>query len=272
MTMTACSVLDVVNLLSSGAGSTQYDGIRYGTEQRHRLDLFIPENPAENAAWIVFFYGGGWTSGERGDYAFVGRRLAARGHYVVIPDYRLYPEVIFPDFIEDAARAVRWLQQNARTYAPEHRPLVLMGHSAGAQIAALLAMDTKWLSPSARTPTPVAGWIGLAGPYNFLPLQSDTLKQIFPPDVRENSQAINFVSAQAPPSLIIHGETDRRVLPANSWSLHRALAEAGAASQLILYPDTGHAAIMLPFAGLFSPVTSLIEDIDLFLRSSAPPA
>ena len=259
-----CSVLDVVNSLSSTDGSSTTTGISYGDNQRHKLDVYLPERPARDPAWIVFFYGGGWTKGQRADYAFVGRRLAALGYYVVIPDYRLYPQVTFPAFIEDGANAVDWVFKHRLTWSADDLPVVLMGHSAGAQIAALLAMDT--LARENSGPKEIDAWIGLAGPYNFLPIKSAVLKQVFPESTRHESQAINFVNADNPPALILHGETDRRVLPANSLSLHQALTDNGVNAMLRIYPNTGHAAILRPFASFLFPSIPVLGDISSFIE------
>ena len=101
---------------------------------------------------VIFLYGGGWVSGERRDYGFVGRAFAARGFVTVIPDYRLVPTVRFPTFIEDAARAVRWAQDHAASFGGDPRRIDLSGHSAGAYIVAMLSLDRHYLADAEVDP------------------------------------------------------------------------------------------------------------------------
>lgn len=146
---------------------------------------------------VVFFYGGGWREGEKADYEFVASTLTKSGFTVVIPDYRLYPDVTFPAFVEDGAKAVAWVNQNL--LAGSDRPLVIMGHSAGAHIAALLALDAEYLQAKDMDVRRIAGWAGLSGPYDFLPINSGYLLDVFPEFTRAESQPIRYASENAPP-------------------------------------------------------------------------
>ena len=110
--------------------------VAYGRGPRQRLDVYAPRRREGRAAVAVFFYGGSWDSGRRQDYGWVGQALASRGFLTVIADYGLYPQVRFPGFLEDGARAVRGAQDHAEAFGGDPKRIVLVGHSAGAYNAA----------------------------------------------------------------------------------------------------------------------------------------
>ena len=174
----ACSPLNLVNVTSLGGAGERRTGISFGPLPRHQLDVYRPSGPVPPQGWptVLFIYGGTWNRGERADYRFVGEALASEGLFTVIADYRLYPEVRWPDFLYDGALALRWvIDQGHKGDSPDGLPIdsakiYVMGHSAGAYNAAMLALDPRWLAPHGLAPTKLAGWIGLAGPYDFLPV------------------------------------------------------------------------------------------------------
>jgi acetyl esterase/lipase len=190
----ACSATGVLNALAPRYGITVTRDIAYADGPRHALDVYAPRPSGRPAPVPVFFYGGNWDSGSKAMYRFVGAAMAARGVLTVIPDYRLYPQVRFPDVMYDAARAVAWTRANIARYGGDPYRLFFMGHSAGGQIATLLALDPTYLRSAGVSPHDVCGVIGLAGPYDFLPLHDDVLKTIFGPEAeRPRSQPINYV-------------------------------------------------------------------------------
>jgi acetyl esterase/lipase len=166
---------------------------------------------------LVFFYGGSWQGGSRDLYPFLGTSLAAQGIITVVPDYSIFPPARFPTFVEDGARAVRFAHDNAVHWGGDPARLVVMGHSAGVYIAAMLAFDPQWLRQvGLNSQTDLAGFIGLAGPYDFLPIESRTLRTIFGGTNRAETQPISFVTGKEAPSLLITARRDRRVSPGNS--------------------------------------------------------
>ena len=178
-----CSPIVALNALAPRNGIMVEKGIAYAEGQRHELDVYAPNQGGTSAPVVVFFYGGGWETGDRAMYRFLGASLAARGVVVVIPDYRLHPAVRFPAFMDDGAAAVAWAHMNAARFGGDPSRLFLMGHSAGAQIAALLALDPEYLRAAGLTPEhDVCGVIGLAGPYDFLPDASAEVKAVFGPE------------------------------------------------------------------------------------------
>jgi len=260
----ACSPTAVLNALAPRDGVVLTRDIAYGDGPRHQLDVFAPRASLTQAPVVVFFYGGGWEAGSKDMYRFVGAALAARGVMTVIPDYRLYPEVRFPSFMDDAAAAVAWTRANAARFGGDPRRLFLMGHSAGGQIAALLALDGGYLRADGMSPRDVCGVIGLAGPYDFLPLHSDTLRAIFGPEAeRWRSQPINFVTAQAPPMLLLAGRDDDTVDPGNTLRLAARLRAVGDNVEKTLYPGVGHRALIAAFS---APLTFIAPVREAALR------
>ncbi len=219
------------------------DGIVYGPEPRHRLDVYAPAPGRRPAPVIVFLYGGGWTDGSRALYRFVGGALAGAGAVVVIPDYRLYPAVRFPSFLQDCALATAWAARHAAEHGGAGPPF-LMGHSAGAYNAAMLGLDPQWLAAAGLDRRRLRGVIGLAGPYDFLPLDTDQLRDIFGPPPREHTQPVNFVDAAAPPFFLAAGTADRTVQPRNTESLATRLRAAGRPVAERIYPGVNHVEII----------------------------
>ncbi|MEO5701926.1 MAG: alpha/beta hydrolase [Casimicrobiaceae bacterium] len=271
----ACSPLNVLNGLATADGSHRVGSLTYGDHPRHGLDVYAPDDGAAlPAPVIVFFYGGNWNSGDRRDYGFVGEALAGQGFVVVIPDYRLYPEVRFPGFLQDGARAVRWTVDHIGEWGGDPRRVVLMGHSAGAYNAAMLALDRQWLAGAGVAPGTIRALVGLAGPYDFLPLQSPITRGVFGyPDTPISTQPIQFASAAAPPALLVTGETDGVVDPGNSSRLAMALRTRGAQAAVITYPGLGHRLLVGALAtplGFLAPVR---DDVATFVKArtgSAP--
>jgi acetyl esterase/lipase len=217
--------------------------IAYGPDRRHRLDVYLPTRArAEPGPVIVFWHGGRWTTGDKVEYRFVGAALAELGCVTVIPNYRRYPMVKLRGFMEDAARGAAWAHDHARELGADAGRLYTMGHSAGAHIAALLTLDSRYFAAVGRHAPRIAGLIGLSGPYDFLPLKEDDVKDMFgPPERYADSQPVNFVRKDSPPALLIHGSKDRMVAPGNSSSLAAALQARGVQATLRLYAHAGHA-------------------------------
>ena len=242
-----CSPATLLNATVSRQGFTRETDIAYGPDPRQKLDLYRPERPRPDGKTVIFFYGGSWDSGSKSDYLFVAQALAAGGYTVVIPDYRLYPEVRFPAFVEDGAQAVRW---TAERFGTDN--LFVMGHSAGAHIALLLAVDTPYLKAAGVDRLKLAGVLGLSGPYDFLPLKSSRLIEIFGGANNRDIEAITFARAPLPSALLIHGMADTTVYPRNSEHLAAAWRAAGAPVELKLYPDVGHIDVVAAMSGLLS--------------------
>jgi acetyl esterase/lipase len=216
---------------------------------------------------VVFVYGGSWASGDRSNYGFMGHALAARGFITVIPDYRLVPQVTYPAFVEDAAAAVRWARANAERYGGDSNRLAVAGHSAGAYNALMLATDPKYTDPDSPDHLPLDAAVGLAGPYDFLPLDVRVTRRAFAdvPDL-PGTQPVNIVTSDGPPLLLAHGAEDTTVRPANSRALAKVARAQGRQVTLTVYPQTGHAEILLAFSRLFRGDPPVLAEVTTFLR------
>jgi acetyl esterase/lipase len=267
-----CSPAGLANALTPG-GYKRIVDLPYGTLPRQRLDLYLPAEAGADAPLVVFFYGGNWRQGSRENYPFLAQALTSRGMAVAVPDYRLYPEARWPDFLEDGALAVAWLRgERGRAAGAPQEACFAMGHSAGAYTAAALAYDPRWLdavgTPGGRNA--LAGCIALAGPFDWTP-QDEPLATIFAPAPggRLDAAPSDAALAGAPPALLLHGEADRTVGPFHSVRLAERLRAAGGAPELRVYPGLGHIGIVAAFA---APLRALglerapvLEDLAAFV-------
>jgi len=263
--LTGCSPLHLVNSLSTEMDSTTVAHRRYGLEKRHQLDIFMPEKVVTGSPVVVFFYGGSWKRGEKGNYAFVGHSLSRKGYITVIPDYRLYPQVTFPSFVEDGALAVAWVNEHVEQ---ARNGVVVMGHSAGAHTAALLALDQRYLEAAGQPSSTISGLIGLAGPYGFNPLEYRSTRPIFADvDVIDTAKPVSFACSAHPALLLLHGSEDHVVIPENSIELKRRARACTGNVNYIELDHTGHFSILLGLSDSFLAKETVQSSIDRFLQS-----
>ncbi len=247
-------------------------GIVFDPAHALALDVYAPHDAA-NAPVIVFFYGGSWEDGRRRWYRYVGEALASNGVVAVIPDYRKYPDVRFPAFMRDAANATKWTFIHAAQYGGDARRLFVMGHSAGGHIAALLACDKRYLNAVGMQPQDLAGMIGLAGAYSFLPYVDDEAA-IFGDDPKglHDSQPINFVDGDEPPMLLLQGLDDDEVTPNNAEAMAKRAKAIGAPVVLKLYPGVDHGQLLVALAhGRDADVPTLRDTLDFVAHPPARP-
>lgn len=247
-------------------------GVAYGPLARHRLDVYAPSAaaPARGHPVVVFFYGGSWNRGERADYRFVGEALAARGVLTLIADYRLYPEVRYPDFLSDCALALAYGLREAARLGGDAKRVFVMGHSAGAYNAAMLALDAKRLGAAGHAPAELAGFIGLAGPYDFLPMKNpDTRPVFFHPDYPSGTQPIDYTSKASPRSFIGAAREDNLINPQrNSVGLANRLREAGASVELRLYERVNHMTLVGSLAAPLRWLAPVLDDVVAFIGAT----
>jgi acetyl esterase/lipase len=269
--LAARSGLAVLNALEPRRRARIRRGIAYGKHPRQALDLYAPKQ-GEGAPVIVFLYGGGWRSGERGRYAFVGESLAEEGFLAMVPDYRLYPEARFPAFVEDAAAAIAWARKNAGAFGGDPGRLFVMGHSGGALIAALIAVDSRYLAPHGLVSRDLAGMIGLAGPYAFPHEKFPRYRSIFA-GAGEVARPARLVRRAPPPMLLMHGTADDTVAIAHTQEMAVAVRRAGGTLELREFEDVGHAGLVLALSHRFRARAPAIDEIVAFTRAvlAAPP-
>ena len=226
------------------------EGIAYGDEPRQHLDVYRPLDAVKGAPMVVFFYGGSWKRGKRSMYRFVGEALASAGVVTVVADYRLLPDARWRDVLRDCAAATHWAVSNATRLGASRQRVHLMGHSAGAYNAAMVAMDPRWLAAHGLGPRDLAGWIGIAGPYNFDPGGHPLSRVLFEwPDNPPDSQAIVHASARAPRTLLMAAVDDALVDPkANTVALAQRLRSSGADVRMELLTGVNHITVMAAFA------------------------
>jgi acetyl esterase/lipase len=260
----------LIDALTPTSGYVATTDVAYGDGPRRKLDVYVPATLAAGAKApvVVFFYGGSWENGKRRWYRYVGDALADNGVIVLIPDYRKFPDVRFPAFMHDAANAVAWARDHAAEFGGDSKRLFVMGHSAGGQIAALLAADKHYLQAVGMRPRDLAGMIGLAGAYAFLPFVDDEA-EIFGDDAkgRYDSQPINFVDGDEPPMLLLQGTDDDEVPPNNAEVMDERAQAMDGTARLKLYPGVSHSAIILALAREHTSQLSVLADTLAFIAA-----
>jgi acetyl esterase/lipase len=278
--LAAAFPLSTINALTPSGAYRKTADLVYGDNPRQKLDVYAPADAGQGIVGspgkpvVVFFYGGSWNSGDRADYAFVGEALAARGMVAVIADYRLYPEVRYPDFLDDSGRAVAWTLREIGKFGGDAGRVFIMGHSAGAYNAAMVALDRRWLAGTGepdRATRRIRGLIGLAGPYDFLPIENPAVKPVFfHPDTPPESQPVRHVTPLAPPALLIAPRHDNLVDPQrNTGSLAQGLREANVPVKEVYFDRVSHITLLGTFAWPLRSLAPTVDMIDEFVHSAA---
>lgn len=270
--LVGCSGVDVINTLTPGGHTQRFEAIAYGERPRQRLDIYQPKDAEGQAPVVVFFYGGTWREGAREDYRFVGRALASRGIVTVVADYRLYPQVRYPSFVEDTAQALAWAYRHIDRYGGDPQRLFVMGHSAGAYNAAMVALDSRFLAVQSLSPDILAGWIGLAGPYDFLPITNEDARPVFDwPNTSSDTQPIEHVSDRSPPALLMASHRDTTVNPIrNTAGMAQALRTHEVAVTEAYADRTSHVTLIAALAWPLRWLGPVLDDVDAFVHDTPP--
>nr|WP_241664545.1 alpha/beta hydrolase fold domain-containing protein [Ningiella ruwaisensis] len=245
--------------------------IAYGELPSQKLDIYLPAqlSDASNALRlpvVVFFHGGRWTTGNKGQYEFVGMRLADLGYIAVIPNTRLYPQVKFPTFIEDSAQAIAWVDDNIADYQGSN-DLFVLGHSSGAHMGAMVVANQAYLAAFDKTPDIINAFAGMAGPYDFEP-EAPELKDMFgPPSNYPNMQVTTFIDGSEPPMLLIYTENDSTVHIRNLELLKAGIEKANGRVETIIYDSGGHTATVGAFSWANPSGLPVAADVDTFFRA-----
>lgn len=275
--LTSCSKTGTV-LLNGLAKTGDYKAvtnIAYDNIGANKLDIYLPINResdkgsgAAKKPVLIFFYGGCWgecSSLHKSDYLFVAQSFASRGIVTVIADFRQYPDAMFPEIMQDTANVVEWVSKHIGDYGGDTQRIFLSGHSSGAHIAAMLALNTPYLA--ARTRAKISGFIGLAGPYDFLPFGEAYQERLFAPLAKpEDSQPIYFVTANSPRLMILQGLNDTTVGVHNARNLAAKAASIGVESRVTLYPQLDHVGILTAISRPLQGRSTVLQDILAFIR------
>ena len=271
--LSGCTRFDVLNATIPTCTYTRATPLAYGDVPRQKLDIYRPRalrpDAKPGAKVVVFFYGGDWQAGQKGDYRFVAEALASRGFVAVLPDYRLYPHVTFPKFVEDGALAVRWVHDHIDQFGGDPHQVYLMGHSAGAHIAALLTLDPHYLAAVGLEPKSIRATVTLSGPFDFLP--GGTEREVFgmkPGDLPDpNIEPIHFANGRSAPMLLVQGQQDDVVIPDNATKLAAAIRRAGGRAEVLSYGKLGHAGTVLSMAWSFRWLAPVLRDTAAFINA-----
>jgi acetyl esterase/lipase len=272
LTLTSCGYLGLyfANSLAHFDNYTAIEDIAYSDHELNRLSVYLPGHKDTSRATVIFFYGGCWGGCEtlnKEHYLFVAQALTAKGFNVVIPDYRRHPKVKFDSIMHDASHVVEWVKAHIADYGGDPNKLFLMGHSAGAHIAAMLTLNETYLKPD--TYRSIKGFIGLAGAYDFLPFTDDYQPIVFGPVKNyPNTQPVNFVDGTEPPLLLLYGNDDSIVKPINIESLTRIVQRKGGRVESHRYDDINHIEIMGALTIPFQTEQPILKDIVAFVNHS----
>lgn len=264
-----CTSLQLLNATVSHWGYSRITNIAYGPDPRQKLDVYLPTKMVPDAKVVIFFYGGSWRDGSKTDYRFVAKALTSRGFIVVLPDYRLYPAVIFPAFVQDGAAAVRWVRDNIGSYGGDTNHIFLMGHSAGSHIAALLTLDASYLKAVGLDRNVIRATATLSGPYDFTPNPWDRPVFGMPTNdtaINPKIEPINFVNGKEPPMLLVQGLRDKIVSPSNAVNLAARIRHAGGQVDCITYANRGHASVVVALASPYHWLAPVLDDVTQYFN------
>lgn len=271
----ACSPLALINATVASGTHRLLPDQGYGPDPRQRLDVYLPQPAVHGAPVVLFFYGGTWSSGRRQDYRFVGEALASRGIVALVADYRLSPQVVYPAFVQDSALALRWAWDRAEGLGASPRRVFVVGHSAGAYNAAMLALDPRWLGAVGLSPGQLAGWAGLAGPYDFLPIGNPEAQVAFawphtPPDSQPLHHARRAPADATPRTLLLAARSDSLVDPVrNSAGLAQALAGQGVPVTLEMLDRVNHVTLIGAMAAPLRRLAPVLDRVAGFVSDAS---
>lgn len=247
--------------------------IAYADGERKKLDVYRPENMTGPAPVVMFVYGGAWQAGARWEYEFVGRAFAAAGYVTVIPDYRLFPEVVYPDFLEDVAQSMKWVEDNIASYGGDKNRFFIAGHSAGAYNSVMVALDHSFAREYGVT-MPIRAVAGISGPYNFYPFEYGQVSDAFGKAPNpEGTQPVNLVTTDAPPMFLASGTADPIVRKENTQALAEKLRAQGVWVTEKYYEGFGHLEPAMALGALWRWRMPVLQDtLDFFQTFGAFPS
>lgn len=262
----ACSSLQVLNAMAPQSGYRPTLDVTFDPAHDLKLDVYTPDG-ARDAPVVVFFHGGRWESEDKKDYQFVGATLAQQGFVTVIPNYRLYPQVRYPAFVDDSARAVAWVHAHIGSYGGSPEKIVVMGYASGAYNAAMLALNPAFMKKAGGNRDWIRGMIGIAGPYDILPIIDPDLRDIFgPPERFAQTQPVFWVDGHNPPLLLMASQADHVVSVNSTLELYDRVAKANGPVEKVIYPDLSHQKIIAVLSTALSGQADVLFNVVHFVR------
>jgi acetyl esterase/lipase len=255
------------NALVPRSGYTRQRNIAYGGGARQALDIYVPDGLTAPGPVLLFFHGGSWQFGDKSQYRALGQAFASKGIVTAVANYTLFPPHGFPRFIEDGALAFQYVHAHAKDFGGDPERIFLCGHSAGAHIVAMLGANGEYLRAVGVDPSAPRGVIGIAGPYDFLPIKDPVLIELFGGAEVPETQPIHFVDGKRAPMLLAHGRDDTTVGAGNSKRLAQKLQSFGSDVVVRYYHRTGHIGILLSLAPGFRKRTTLYQDMLDFIAA-----
>lgn len=257
----------IANLPSKFSDMDVKKDIAYGQKDWQKMDLYIP-NTAENIPLpvIVFFYGGRWTDGSKDMYAFVAKSFVDKGYVVAIADYSKYPNVKFPTFVEDGAKAIAWAHSNIAQYGGDADNLFVSGHSSGAHIGGLVTADERYLKAEGKSGDIIRAFAGMAGPYDFVPDAPDLKDMFGPPSNYSQMTVTSFIDGAEPPMLLLWGEKDDAVWQRNIDLLSNKIKEKGGLHEVKKYSQLDHVGIISSLTWFLRDKAPVLKDITDFFQ------
>lgn len=276
MLLSACAKIGLfaANFPSNFGDTKIYTDVSFGPEDWQKADIYVPPHaPDEKLDVVVFFYGGRWTDGVKEEYRFAGSALASKKFIAVLPDYRKYPDVKFPDFVHDGAKAVAWVSDNIAQYGGNPARIHISGHSSGAHIGSLITVDERYLKAEGKSRDDVVrSFAGLAGPYAFIPEDPDLIDMFGPPENYPQMQVSTFVDKNDPPMMFLYGGKDTHVHMINIDRVKAQMDKIGTCARINLYPDIDHIWIVGSMSWLGQGKASVLDDMAAFFQESGTPA
>jgi arylformamidase len=212
--------------------------LAYGDGERERLDLF----PAAKAGApvLVFFHGGYWRRMSKDEFSFVAEPFVRAGAVVAVPSYSLAPSASLDEIVREARMVLRWLFDNVREANGDPQRIVVCGHSAGAQLAGMLA-GTDW-SEAGYPSAPLAGVCGLSGLYDLEPVRRTHINEwlhLDPDSARRNSPILRLPKV-ALPLVAAVGENETCEFQRQSRDYAMAWRETHALAECLVLPGLNH--------------------------------
>ena len=259
----SCAPVKILNGLTPSGSFEKTKDISYGPLERQTLDIYRSEKPRADSPVLVFIHGGSWDHGDKNLYKFLAEGFTSEGFDVVVPNYRLYPEVIYPKMIEDSAKAVYYTVKRF----PD-RDIVLMGHSAGAYNMLMIGLAPEYLEAvGGNLCADISGLVSLAGPTGAVLLKEEPYISIFPDRFTGTDAPINNLTGPRPPLFLAHGSEDETVHPRNSEDLGAKILEKGGVATVKIYEGDNHTDMVKYISGLFDGDSTLKADILEFVST-----